>query len=125
MTERHFYPPLSPFATGIRSRCPRCGDGALFDGYINLAPGCSACGLDYEFIDAGDGPAVFVILLIGFIVVGLALITEVAYRPPIWAHMTMWIPLTLVLSLGILRPLKAIMIAAQYQNNAREGRLDG
>lgn len=125
MTERHFFPPLSPFATGIRSRCPRCGDGALFAGYINLAPSCQACGLDYEFIDAGDGPAVFVILLIGFIVVGLALVTEVAFRPPIWAHMAMWIPLTLVLSLGILRPLKAIMIAAQYQNNAREGRLDG
>jgi len=125
MTERHLYPPLSPFATGIRARCPRCGDGALFDGYIKLAPACRACGLDYEFIDAGDGPAVFVILLIGFVVVGLALVTEVAFRPPIWAHMAMWIPLTLVLALGILRPLKAIMIAAQYQNNAREGRLDG
>jgi len=125
MTDHRSFPPLSPIATGIRSRCPRCGEGALFGGYIDTVPKCSSCGLDFEFIDSGDGPAVFVILFIGVVVVGLALITEVAFRPPIWAHMAMWIPLTLILSLGILRPLKAIMIALQYRNSAQEGRLDG
>ena len=124
MTDRYAYPPLSPVATGLRSRCPRCGEGTLFSGYIDVAPKCTACDLDYEFIDAGDGPAVFVILFIGFVVVGLALVTEVAFRPAIWIHMMMWIPLTLILALGILRPLKAIMIALQYQNSAHEGRLD-
>jgi len=123
MTDHRSYPPQSPVHTGLHNRCPRCGEGALFSGYINTAPKCTVCGLNYEFIDSGDGPAVFVIMFIGFIVVGSALITEIAYRPPIWAHMLLWIPLTLVLALGILRPLKGIMIALQYRNSAQEGRL--
>lgn len=115
--------PVSPLAAGLRCRCPRCGRGRLFDGYLTTAPSCEACGLDYKFIDAGDGPAVFVILIVGFLVVGAALVVEVKVRPPIWVHMALWLPLILILSLGLLRPLKATLIALQYANKAREGRL--
>lgn len=115
--------PVSPLSAGLRCRCPRCGRGRLFDGYLTTAPACEACGLDYKFIDAGDGPAVFVILIVGFLVVGAALVVEVKVRPPIWVHMSLWLPLILILSLGLLRPLKATLIALQYANKAREGRL--
>lgn len=115
--------PVSPLSAGLRCRCPRCGRGRLFDGYLTTAPACEACGLDYKFIDAGDGPAVFVILIVGFLVVGAALVVEVKVRPPIWVHMTIWLPMILILSLGLLRPLKATLIALQYAYKAREGRL--
>ena len=118
------YPPVEPFGTGFRGRCPRCGEGRLFDGYISLKPRCSVCGLDYDFADSADGPAVFVMLIIGFIVVGLALWVEVSYGPPLWLHFLLWIPLTLILCLPTLRWLKGIMIALQYSNKAEQGRLD-
>ena len=123
MTDKAFYPLQSPVSTGLAGRCPRCGQGPLFAGYIETAPACSNCGLDYDFIDSGDGPAVFVMFIVGFVVVGLALVVELAIRPPIWVHMMLWIPLTLVLALGLLRPLKGIMIALQFRNKAEEGRL--
>jgi uncharacterized protein (DUF983 family) len=84
---------------------------------------CPACGLDYGFADAGDGPAVFIILFVGFIVTGGALLTEVFYSPPYWVHAAIWIPLAIILPLLILRPLKSVMIALQYHNKAAEGRL--
>lgn len=118
------YPPHSPFSTGLAGRCPRCGQGRLFDGFLTLAPRCRACGLEYEFADAGDGPAVFVMLIVGFIVVGAALVVEIKFEPPIWVHMLLWIPLLLILALGMIRPLKGLMIAVQYQNRAHEGRID-
>ncbi|MQT13904.1 DUF983 domain-containing protein [Segnochrobactrum spirostomi] len=118
------YAPLSPMATGLACRCPRCGGGPLFKGFLETAPGCRACGLDYAFIDAGDGPAVFVIMIVGFIVVGLALVTEIAFQPPIWVHMVLWLPLTLILSLGLLRPFKGVLIAMQYHHKAAEGQLE-
>lgn len=122
MDDRGFYPPLSPFATGMRARCPRCGEGPLYSGFLTIAPRCTSCGLDFDFSDAGDGPAVFIILIVGFVIVGLALVTELAFRPPIWIHMLIWIPLTLALALAMLRPLKAIMIALQFRHDAQEGR---
>ncbi|MEM1048811.1 MAG: DUF983 domain-containing protein [Pseudomonadota bacterium] len=122
MENREFHPPLSPFATGMRARCPRCGEGPLFDGFITIAPRCPSCGLNFDFSDAGDGPAVFIILIVGFVIVGLALVTELAFRPAIWVHMVIWIPLTIGLALAMLRPLKAIMIALQFRHDAQEGR---
>ena len=104
-------------------RCPRCGEGRLFAGFLEPAPCCEACDLDYRFIDAGDGPAVFVILLVGFVVVAAALVTEVKYQPPYWLHAMLWLPLILGLSLGLLRPLKALMIGLQYRHKAAEGRI--
>ena len=117
------YPPISPVSVGVAGRCPRCGDGPLFAGFINVAPRCEACGLDYGFADAGDGPAVFVTLFAGFAVLGLALWVEIAYQPPIWVHMVIFLPLTLIVCLGLLRPFKGLLIALQYRNKAELGRL--
>jgi uncharacterized protein (DUF983 family) len=108
---------VPPFLAGMMGRCPRCGAGKLYAGFLTLAPRCTSCDLDYAFIDAGDGPAVFVILIVGFIVMAAALYTEVKFRPPIW------LPLVVGLSLGLLRPIKGILVALQYANNARPGRL--
>ena len=109
----------------MRGRCPRCGQGALFSGYLGLPESCAVCGLDYDFADAGDGPAVFVILLVGCVVVAAALVVEVSYQPPYWVHAVLWLPLLLALCLGTLRPLKGALIGQQYRHAAREGRLDG
>jgi len=117
------YPPLPPLQTGIRGRCPRCGQGHMFNGFLTLQPECEACGLDYSFADSGDGPAVFVILIVGFIVIGMVLWLQVNYGPPIWVHILLFGPLTIILSLLTLRWFKGILIAMQYRHNAREGRL--
>jgi len=116
--------PPSPYVTGVTGRCPRCGGGKLFDGFLELAPRCEACGLDYGFADAGDGPAVIVTLLAGFIVVGTALVVEVKYEPPMWLHLAIFLPLTLVVCLGMLRPLKGVLVSLQYRNKAGLGQLE-
>ena len=117
--------PVDPVKAGLSGRCPRCGEGRLFKGFLSVGERCGNCRLDYSFADAGDGPAVFVILIIGFVVVGLALWMEVNHNPPLWLHFTLWIPLTLVLSLFTLRALKGLLIVLQYRNKAAEGRIDG
>jgi len=129
MTEPAFHDlahwaPVEPINAGLKGRCPRCGEGGLFSSFLGVGKRCVNCGLDYGFADAGDGPAVFVILIIGFIVVGLALWLEVSYGPPLWLHLLLWIPLTLILSLGALRLIKGVLITLQYRNKAAEGRLD-
>jgi uncharacterized protein (DUF983 family) len=124
MSDQHHFAPLSPFATGFAGRCPRCGKGALFQGFLTLKPRCETCGLDYSFIDAGDGPAIFVILFAGFVVVGSALAVEVLYQPPYWLHALLWIPLVLLVTLGPLRATKGLLIALQFHHKAAEGRLD-
>ncbi len=121
MSSGYSGPPASPVSAGLAGRCPRCGEGRLFQGYIKVRPRCEAC--DFDFADSGDGPAVFIMMLVGFIVVGGALAVEILYRPPMWVHMAIWIPLTLGLALGMLRPLKGLMIAQQYAKGAREGRI--
>ena len=123
--EERRYPPISPFATGPAGRCPRCGDGRMFAGFLTIAPKCEVCGLDFSFADAGDGPAVLVTLLAGFVVLGAALAVEVAYEPPFWVYAVVFIPLTLVVCLGMLRPLKGFLVASQYTNKAAPGRLEG
>jgi len=116
--------PVSPYLAGVRGRCPRCGRGRLFSGFLALAPDCESCGLDYGFADAGDGPAVFVILIAGFLVVAAAVIVEFVWRPPYWVHALLWTPVTLALTLGLLRPLKGLLVALQFHHKAEEGRLD-
>lgn len=96
----------------------------MFSGYLSVRPTCEVCGLDYDFADSADGPAVFVMFIVGFLVVGLALWLEFAVTPPIWVHVALWFPLTAVLSLGTIRPLKGIMIALQYHHRAEEGRFE-
>ena len=108
---------------GLACKCPRCGQGKLYAGFLTLAPRCQACGLDYAFIDAGDGPAVFIILFAGAIVVGAALIVEVKYQPPFWVHAALWLPLILAVTLWPLRAMKSLLIALQFHHKAAEGRL--
>jgi uncharacterized protein (DUF983 family) len=115
----------NPVDIALSAFCPHCGEGRLFKGYLTLASRCSSCGLDYDFADAGDGPAVFVMMLIGFVIVGAALIVEFRYRPPLWLHLLLWIPLATGAALAVLRPMKALMIALQSRNRAAEGRRDG
>jgi uncharacterized protein (DUF983 family) len=114
----------SPFVTGPRGRCPRCGKGRLFAGFLTVRTACEVCGLDYGFADAGDGPAVFVILLAGFLVVGAALVVEMVYQPPFWVHAALWGPMILIVTLAPLRLLKGLLIALQYHHEAAEGRFD-
>jgi len=108
---------------GIACRCPRCGQGKLYAGFLRLRPKCTACGLDYAFIDSGDGPAVFVILIAGAIVVTAALIVEVKYQPPFWVHAALWLPLILATTLWPLRAMKSLLIALQFHHKAAPGRL--
>jgi uncharacterized protein (DUF983 family) len=118
------YAPVPAYVSGITARCPRCGKGKLFSGFLTLRPRCGVCGLDYSFIDTGDGPAVFVILFAGLVVVGAALAVETIYQPPYWVHAVLWTPLVLLATLGPVRPLKGLLIALQYQHKAAEGQLD-
>jgi uncharacterized protein (DUF983 family) len=116
---------VNPYLAGAASRCPNCGEGALFDGFIKVARRCEACGLDLAAADSGDGPAVFIILLAGFPISFAALFTEIAVHPPLWVHLVIWLPLTLIVCLALLRPMKGLMIAAQFANKASEARRDG
>jgi len=117
--------PPNPILAGLAGRCPRCGKGRMFAGFLELKPACEACGLDYGFADAGDGPAVFVILIAGFVVVGAALVVETVYQPPFWVHAVLWLPLILVTTLAPLRAIKGVLIALQHHHKAAEGRLQG
>jgi len=112
-----------PIGRGLAGRCPRCGEGHLFHGFLSLRPACEKCGLDYSFADAGDGPAVFVILIGGFIVVFAALVTEIAYQPPYWVHAALWLPLIVIVTIVPLRLIKGLLIALQYHHKAEPGRL--
>ncbi|MEK9944562.1 MAG: DUF983 domain-containing protein [Alphaproteobacteria bacterium] len=114
MTDHGGAPPVSPIKAGLTSRCPRCGVCKLFAGFLQVAETCTHCGLELKAVDTGDGPAVFVVLFVGALVVAAALIVEVPYQPPFWVHALLWIPLIFALSLGLLRPLKAAFYAINY-----------
>lgn len=124
MSDHNLYPAVDPVKSGLTGHCPRCGEGKLFDGFLTVAPRCRVCGLDYSFADSGDGPAAFVILIIGFIVVGLAFWMEVNYSPPLWVHFILWVPLAIILSLLAMRSIKGILINLQFRNKESQGRLD-
>jgi uncharacterized protein (DUF983 family) len=115
----------SPFATGLACRCPRCGEGPLFYGFLKPVSRCESCGEDLSFAAATEGPAVFIILIVGFVIVGAAATVEALFHPAPFVHLLLWLPSTVILSLVLLRPLKATMVALQYHNRAGEGRLDG
>ena len=108
---------------GIACKCPRCGKGSIYSGFLHLRPSCEACGLDFAFMDSGDGPAIFVIMIAGAIVVAAALIVEVKYQPPFWLHAALWLPLILATTLLPLRSMKSLLIALQYHHKAAPGRL--
>jgi len=113
----------STIRRGILGRCPACGQGKLFRGYLTLADRCNRCGLNYGFADAGDGATVFVILVAGFILVAGALFVEVRYAPPYWLHAVIWGPLAILVPLALLRPFKGVLVALQFRHKAQEGRL--
>jgi len=114
----------NPFLAGLLGRCPRCGEGPLFKSYLKVAERCSACDLDFSDEDSGDGPAVFVMSIVGFIVVPAALVLEVTVTPPMWLHMVLWLPIATLITLALLPPFKATLFALQYKHNAHEAQLD-
>jgi len=115
----------APYIAGALGKCPNCGEGPLFAGFLKVAPRCAACGFDLARADSGDGPAVFVIFIAGFIAAFGILFTEIFVRPPIWVEFVVWLPVAAILCLGLLRPLKGLMIAAQVANKASQaGRHD-
>jgi uncharacterized protein (DUF983 family) len=109
-----------PLATGLAGRCPRCGRGRLFRGFLAIVDRCEVCGLDLAAQDSGDGPVAFIVLIVGFVVVGAALIVEVKYGWPVWLHLLVWLPLTVVLCLGLMRPFKGVLVALQYRHRRDE-----
>jgi len=120
--------PPSPFVAGLTCRCPRCGKGALFASLVSLSPvsRCGVCGLELGFAENGDGPAVFAIFILGFLVLGGALIAEFKFGVPVWGHVLLWGLLTPLLALGLLRMLKATLAAIQFGHKLREaGGSDG
>jgi uncharacterized protein (DUF983 family) len=110
--------------TGLKARCPRCGQGPLFRSGLVLRDDCPHCGLSYAFADSGDGPAVFAIFILGFAVLGAALLVEFRIGPPVWVHVVLWGVLTPLLAFVLLRSLKGVLIALQYKHQAGEARAD-
>jgi uncharacterized protein (DUF983 family) len=118
------YDSPSPLVAGLKCRCPRCGEGKLFNGFLSLSKSCDKCGLDYAFADPADGPAFFVMSGVGIVIIGLFAWVEVAFHPPLWVHFVTVFPALIVTCLGTLRPVKAWLVAAQYINKAEEGRFE-
>ena len=118
------HPRLSSLSTGLRCRCPRCGEGPLFKGFLSLRDRCPVCDLDYGFADPADGPAFFVMSAVG--VVGMIgfMIFDFTVQPPVWVHLFTTLPVLVALCLGALRPFKAWMVAEQYLHKAEEARFD-
>lgn len=115
----------SALTTGLLCRCPRCGEGALFSGFLKTVTRCESCGQDLSFAAHTEGPAVFIILIVGFVIVGAAAVVEGLFHPPPFVHLLLWLPSVVILALALMRPLKATMVALQFHNGAGEGRLDG
>lgn len=111
---------VNPIISGLACRCPICGQGKLFDGFLKVRPSCAACGQDFSKSDSGDGPVVFVILVVGGLVAFLALYSILTTTWPIWVHLLIWLPLAVVLSLGAMRVFKSLLIAAQFRFKASE-----
>ncbi len=111
------FPTVSVTRAALGCRCPRCGKGPLFTGLLQVRSTCAVCGLDLSAQDAGDGPAVFVILFLGLIIVALAALVEIRFSPPIWVHLVLWTPLIFGGAVGMLRFFKAGLIALQYRHH--------
>ncbi len=115
-------PAPSLTSASLRGLCPRCGAASLFDGAVAFAPTCRACKLDFAAFNVGDGPAAFLILIVGAIVAGSAIAVDLAATPPWWVHLV-WVPVALALTIGGLRLGKAALMFQEYRNQAREGRI--
>ena len=114
-----------PLRTGLLMRCPYCGQGKLFDGFLTLRKSCSGCKADFSAIDSADGPAFFVMFLVSILVVVPAVVVEIKFSPPTWIYPVFFGPLILALCLAFLRPFKGVMIALQVHFKAHEGQAEG
>ncbi|HEX8466499.1 MAG TPA: DUF983 domain-containing protein [Allosphingosinicella sp.] len=114
-----------PAVVALRGLCPRCAAKTLYRGLASFAPKCRACGLDFAAFNVGDGPAAFLILVVGALVTGLAIALELGAEPPFWVHALLWLPLTAILVVGSLRLAKGLLLAVEYRHSAREGRISG
>lgn len=99
---------------GMICRCPNCGRGRLFSGYLRIADRCRRCGTELHHHQADDAPPYFTMMIVGHLIVGLVLWAEIVYAPPVWLHLALWLPLTLILSLALMRPVKGIIVALQW-----------
>ena len=120
MPSQDYHRRVSPIAAGLACRCPRCGRGPLYSGFLQVAERCRDCGFDLKKADSGDGPAVFVIFIMGALIGPLALLVESVFAPPYWVHVAVWPPIILGGSLALLRPMKAILIALQFHHRASD-----
>lgn len=112
----------SSLRAALAGDCPRCGAHTLFAGWVRFAPKCRGCGLDFDSFNVGDGPAAFLIFIVGTIVVVAALVVDGVFSPPWWVHLV-WIPVTTALTIGGLRLSKAWLLAQEHKHRAREGRI--
>jgi uncharacterized protein (DUF983 family) len=122
------YPPVSSWTAAVRAACPRCGRGPLFDGFLTVRDRCPVCGLDLRRHDSGDGPAVALTFVLGFVVVPPALLVAMAWELPLWLHAIVWSAVILAATVGLLRPAKGFFVAQQYRHRRSElgdGRPDG
>ena len=115
---------VNPILAGLACRCPSCGEGDLFEGFLKVGARCEACGQDLRAADSGDGPAVFIILIVGMFACFGLLFTEFALHAPIWLAILIWLPLSAVLALALLRPFKGVMISMQFHHKASQARND-
>ena len=108
--------------TALACKCPRCGEGSLYPSGFNLVllPACPVCGLNLSKNDSADGPAVFLIFILGFSLVPLALLFENIFAPPLWVHGVLWGIVALGATIGMLRPLKAYIIGLQYKHRPED-----
>ncbi|WP_457090700.1 DUF983 domain-containing protein [Microvirga sp. P5_D2] len=107
---------------GLTCRCPRCGKGRLFNGFLTLAPRCEACGLDFSFADPADGPAFFIMIIMGIPAAAFGLWVETTWEPSFWVHMLTSLPFLLLICIPPIRPTKGMLVASQYFHKAEEGR---
>ncbi|CAN5227477.1 DUF983 domain-containing protein [soil metagenome] len=115
-----FHAPSS-LRSGLLCRCPRCGEGKLYGGFLKLAKRCDHCNLDYGFADPADGPAFFVMTGVGVLVIAVWAWAVIVHQPPLWVQFATVFPALLVGCLGTLRPVKAWLVAEQYIHKASEG----
>ena len=113
----------TPLMAALQGLCPRCGNRTLFASLAGFAPKCRACGLDFAGFNVGDGPAAFLIFIVGGIVVALAILLQLKAAPPWWVHVLLWVPLTAFLTVALLRFGKGLLLSLEYRHRAREGRI--
>ncbi len=115
---------IDPIRAGLVCRCPHCAKGRLFAGFLKVVDRCAVCGFDFTRLNTGDGAAIFIMQIAGGLVVFSALYVEIVHAPPMWVHLVIFLPLVLILSLGLMRPGKGVMIALQMRNRAGQASTD-